>query len=32
MGKATRGGLVAGIAAAILLSAVPTRAQPVADF
>ena len=32
MGKATRGGLVVGIAAAILLSAVPTRAQPVADF
>ena len=32
MGKGTRGGLVVGIAAAILLSAVPTRAQPVADF
>src|SRR5258705_11292592 len=32
MGKATRGGLAVGIAAAILLSAVPTRAQPVADF
>ena len=32
MGKATRGGLMVGIAAAILLSAVPTRAQPVADF
>ena len=32
MGKATRGGVAVGIAAAILLSAVPTRAQPVADF
>src|SRR5258705_10702489 len=32
MGKATRGGLAVGIAAVILLSSVPTRAQPVADF
>jgi tripartite-type tricarboxylate transporter receptor subunit TctC len=32
MRKATRRGAAIGIAAAILLSAVPTRAQPVADF
>jgi tripartite-type tricarboxylate transporter receptor subunit TctC len=32
MGKPARGGIAVGIAAAILLSSVPTRAQPVADF
>ena len=32
MGKGTRGGVAVGIAAAILLSAVSVRAQPVADF
>ena len=32
MGKARTGGVAVGIAAAIVLSAVPTHAQPVADF
>jgi hypothetical protein len=32
MRKATRRGVAIGIAAALLLSAGPTRAQPVADF
>src|SRR6478609_10480951 len=32
MRKATMRGVAIGIAAALLLSAVPTRAQPVADF
>jgi len=32
MGKLTVGGVALGIAAVILLSSAPTRAQPVADF
>ena len=32
MGKARTGGVAVGIAAAIVLSVVPTHAQPVADF
>src|SRR5947209_8538405 len=32
MGRPIAGGVAVGIAAAMLLSAVPTRAQPVADF
>jgi tripartite-type tricarboxylate transporter receptor subunit TctC len=32
MGKVIAGGVAVGVAAAMLLSAVPTRAQPVADF
>jgi tripartite-type tricarboxylate transporter receptor subunit TctC len=32
MGKLTRSGVAAGIAAVILLSSAPARAQPVADF
>ncbi|MFL5059860.1 MAG: hypothetical protein ACJ8DQ_07230, partial [Xanthobacteraceae bacterium] len=32
MGKVRTGGVAVGIAAAIVLSAVPTHAQPVADF
>jgi tripartite-type tricarboxylate transporter receptor subunit TctC len=32
MGKVISGGVAVGVAAAILLSAVPTGAQPVADF
>ncbi|MEA2964791.1 MAG: hypothetical protein QOI46_4889, partial [Alphaproteobacteria bacterium] len=32
MRKATRRGVALGIAAALLLAAGPTRAQPVADF
>ncbi len=32
MGKVISGGVAVGVAAAILLSAVPTEAQPVADF
>jgi tripartite-type tricarboxylate transporter receptor subunit TctC len=32
MGKVVSGGVAIGVASAILLSAVPTEAQPVADF
>jgi tripartite-type tricarboxylate transporter receptor subunit TctC len=32
MGKRTRRGIAAGIAAGILLATVPTRAEPIADF
>jgi tripartite-type tricarboxylate transporter receptor subunit TctC len=32
MGKRTRRGIAAGIAAGILLASVPTRAEPIADF